>query len=565
MKKFTKVFAVVLSLVMVLSLAACGESSSSSGSGTSAASTAAKSEAASTDTAEKSEAAATTAPAATPEAVTGGTSGSDEGFTRKTEEGTVTVGTYLDQGGFDPVDSGNTCGLWLMYEQLLQMNADTGEYEPLLAEDYYYVDDTHVHFTLRSDAHFTDGTPVTSNDVYASWKHFTDGESQWKAYIEWIDIDNFEIEDDLNFVVALKDSYTYAIPFFCNRYCSILSADWIENASEEDWWTGALATGPYVCTENVSGSHAVFEKVDDYWNADKAPEADKVTVRYYTSTATMMLDYESGDIDVALDIDGTDAERVMSGEVEATTYDLYPRCDVYTLALPEYIEEFSDIRVRQAISYAIDCDAVAEAGLGVLGMPATSILPSNCNYYQDMTGIGATGYDPDKALELLEEAGYSQDHPYVFVVPNYDYNCKMAEAIQAYLEQVGIEIELVEKDLVTCITEYFMQGKAEMVINSCGCANHDAYQQLNTSYETSTNGTVKITDEEYNSYVKVSSTSTDEEEVQEAYTAMQTWMAENARQINIAEPMVMNVYHSYIKALHSPAYDYNYLRYIEFN
>jgi peptide/nickel transport system substrate-binding protein len=546
MKHLSKILALLLALAMVLSLAACGGSASS------------------TDTTDNNTSDSSSDNQSTELEEGSGTTDADATYERKTEEGTLTVGTYLDQGGLDPVDSGNTCGLWLVYEQLLQMDANTGAYEPLLAESYEYVDDTHIHFTLRSDATFSDGTPVTSNDVLVSWKHFIESESQWIYYMNWIDIDNFVIEDDLNFIVALNDSYTFAEAYLCNRYASVMSAAWIESASDEDWWTGAVASGPYICTENVSGSYATFERNPNYWNAEKTPEADKVTVRYYTSTATMMVDYESGALDIALDIDGTDAERVLSGSVEGTNYDLKSRSDVYTLALPEYVEGFSDIRVRQAISLAIDADAVCEAGLSVLGKAATSILPSDCNYYIDTSSLGATGYDPDQAKELLEEAGFVQDHPFVFVVPNYDYNCKMAEAIEAYLEQVGIQIDLVEADLVTCITQYFMTGSAEMVINSCGAANHCADQQLNTSYSFSTNGTVAISDETYNSYVEVSRTSTDEDAVQEAYTAMQTWMAENCRQISLAEPMVMNVYHSYIKAINSPVYDYNYLRYVEF-
>lgn len=546
-KTLSKLFAITLSLAMSLSLAACGGSADPS------ANDGSKTPDSSTEDTKK------------PALEEGsGTTDEEGSFQRKTEEGTLTVGTSRDQGGFDLANSDNTCGIWLMYEQLLQMNPKTGAYEPLLAESYEYVDDTHIKFTLRSDATFSDGSPVTSNDVLVSWKHFLESETQWIYYLSWVDIDNFEIVDDSTFIVAMNDSYTFAEAYLCNRYASVLKAEWIENASDEDWWMGAIATGPYTCTANESGSHAVFERNDNYWNADKMPEPTTVTVRYYTSSATMMVDYESGALDAALEIDGTDAERVLNGQVEGTNYDLISRSDVYTLALPEYVEDFQDINVRQAISLAIDTDAVCEAGLGVLGMSPTSILPSDCNYYADMTGIGANSYDPEAAKQLLADCNFQQSHPYVFVVPNFDYNVKMSEAIQAYLEAVGIEIELVQADLVTCITEYFMTGKAEMVINSCGCANHNADQQLNTTYSMSTNATVRITDETYNSYVETSRTSTDDSAVQEAYTNLQTWMAENCRQISLAEPMVMNVYHSYIGEINSPVYDYNYLRYVVF-
>ena len=543
MKKLSKILALVLALAMAVSvLAACGNKNNTASNG-------------SDNTDSDSSASAD---------VGSGSTEDDGSFTRQTEEGTLTVGTYLDSAGFDVANSGNTCGLWLIYEQLLTMDYATGEYKPMLAESYEYVDDTHIQFKLRDDAKFSDGSDVTSNDVYVSWKHFLDSGSQWIYYLNWVDIDNFEIIDDKNFIVAMNDSYSFAEAYLCNRYASVMSADWIENASDEDWWTGAIASGPYTCVENVSGSHAVFERNDDYWNADLMPEAKTVTVRYYTSTSTMMVDYESGALDAALDIDGTDAERVLNGEVPATNYDIMSRSDVYTLALPEYVSDFDTLEVRQAISYAIDADAVGEAGLGVLGDPVTSILPSDCNDWIDCTGIGATGYDPDKAIELLESVNYVQSEPdgYTFVVPNYTYNINMSEAIQAYLEQVGIKINLVQADLVTCITEYFMTGKAQMVINSCGAANHEPDQQLNTTYSTSTNGTVAISDEAYNALVVTART--DPENSKQAYEDMQTWHAENCRQIGLVEPKVCNVYHSYISALNSPVYDYNYLRYVTF-
>lgn len=264
----------------------------------------------------------------------------------------------------------------------------------------------------------------------------------------------------------------------------------------------------------------------------------------YTRSTTRFIDYENGVLDMAFVVGLADAERLVAGEVADTNYKIQSGLDVYGLGLPEYVPAFDDVRVRQAISLAVDWEAVNEMGLGVLGAPATSILPQGVKYRID---TGSYSYDPDAAKALLDEAGFDYSQTFEFVVVNSETNTRLAEAIQAYLAAVGIQVNVNACDWTTAVT-HFMNNETDFVINSMGCTSLDPDQQLDTVGPWSTNGSVKVTEEPMATYLTTGRYSVDEEVRAEAYANAQNWMYENVRQVAFAEPAYCYCFRPYINS-----------------
>ncbi len=463
-------------------------------------------------------------------------------FERKTEEGTLTIGTCKEIDSFDPAKSTFSTGIFLVYDQLFYLD-ENGEIQGMLAEEWEYRDTTHLYIKIH-DATFSNGDPVTAEDCIWSMKRLIDNQSRWSTFVDFIDFDNCEIINDTEFVLAMHEDFGPGLNYLATRYTSVLDKAYVEATGDDALWDQPVGSGPYVCTSNISGSMSTFERRDDYWDADNLPEAKEITVRFYAESTTMFIDYENGVLDMAFVIGESDAERLVNGEVPDTEYVIQSGLDVYGFAMPEYVPAFDDIRVRQAVAKAVDWKAVTEVGLGVLGVEADSILPQGVLYRE---ATGTYEYDPEGAKALLDEAGYDYSQTFEFVVVNSETNTRLAEAIQAYLAMVGINVHVDACDWTTAVT-HFMKNETDVVINSMGCTTLDPDQQFDTVGEWSTNGSVRITEEPMVTYLNTGRYSVDPAVREEAYHNAQVWMYENIRQVAFAEPQYCYCYRPYISS-----------------
>lgn len=494
-------------------------------------------------------------PAAT-EPPAGGSTGGN--FERKTENGTLTIGTITTADSFDTTISFNAIGIALVYDTLLVRNPYTGELEGLIAEDWEYADDTTIVLTLKDDIYFSNGDKMTAEDVLYSMERFITTQSRWSTFVDAFDFENCSYEGN---VLTLKtyEPFGPGLNYLAMRYTSVLNKAYVESTDDEAFWDKPVGTGPYELVENVAGSHSTYKLRDDYWG--EAPEFHTITVRYYSEATTMFIDYENGVLDMAFEIDSNDAQRVINGEVENTVYSISPTYDTYSLALPEYVEAFDDIRVRQAIAYAINAEEIAEVGLGVLYTPSTSTLPEGVEYKID---VGQYEYNPERAKELLAEAGVEPgDIELRFVVVSFPSNTRMAEAIQAQLDVIGIKVNVESYDIATAVP-IFMAAETDIVINSMGASALEPDQTYDTVKANSTNATVRISDAEMDAYLMGGRNSIDPEVRRENYENAQKWMYESYRQVPICDVAACYIYRDYIESFETVIPNYPNLRYVVF-
>ena len=479
---------------------------------------------------------------ADPGQVSGSTSTGGDTYTRKTADGTLIVGLTDTADSFDPSVSFNSVGMQLVYDQILIKDPFTHEITSNIAESWEYTDDCTLVVKFKEGVTFSNGETMTAEDALYSLHRMILTNSRWSTFV---DAFNFEksTADGLTLTLVTDEPFGPGLNYLTSRYASVLCKSYAESCSDEDFWDKPVGTGPYVCKENVSGSHSTYEARSDYWG--EAPAITTITTKYYAEQSSMMLDYENGDLDMAFDLSVSDAKRVTEGGVEHSTYVLAPVYDTYTIALPEYVAAFDDIRVREAIAHAIDANAITSSAMSVLGKPATSTLPDGVDY---KIAVGAYEYDVDKAKELLADAGIKEgDLTLRFVVVNSSTNNNIAELVQFYLKAIGINVDITSADLPTAVP-LFMAGETELVINSMGASAQDPDQQYDTVKASSTNATVRITDPEMDGYLMTGRNSVDTDVRRENYENAQKWLYDSFREIPICDVYECFIYRDYISS-----------------
>lgn len=474
----------------------------------------------------------------------------------------LVIGTTQQGGSLDPCGSTNLIGRRLVYDSLFVQDPDSGEIVGQLAESWEYVDDCTLKVTLKEGITFSNGEPLTPEDVLYSYERYITTNSQSSSYFTVYDFENSYAEDDRTFYLKTFEPYGPGLSNLLNR--EIVCKSWCEGiTSEEIWWDGPVGSGPYKVVENVSGSHTTYALRDDYWDTSDIPEAETITVKTYSEALTMNIDFENHDLDACFLMDETDARRYLDSPVEGIAMDIRPIYDTYMLCLPEYVEAFEDVRVRQAIAYALDLNAISEAGMGCLALPATSIIPNGVNYHVD---VGTYEYNPDKAKELLDAAGYDYSQSFDIVLVTNAQNQRMCETIQFYLNAVGINMTISSYDLPTAIG-YFMKGETDMLLKETteGAPDLEPNRILDTMLETSTNLPVRITDPEFSSYLNGALNTIDADERAAFYQQAQEWMYENCRAIPLCDKGAAYAYHTDVLQDFSPlSISFPNLRYVHF-
>ena len=181
--------------------------------------------------------------------------------------------------------------------------------ENLLAESYKWLDDTTLEIHLNPAARFSNGDPVTPEDVLWSMQYYIESGSNLSTYYTNYDYDNCEIVDDTTFILKYFEPYGPAINYL--TLMKVQNKSYYEEFGEDAYWDSPCGSGPYEVVENVSGSHTTYRLREDYWNPDMMPEVKEFVVKSYPEKSTMYIDFENGDLDIAWNIDDSDAQRAL--------------------------------------------------------------------------------------------------------------------------------------------------------------------------------------------------------------------------------------------------------------
>lgn len=324
-----------------------------------------------------------------------------------------------------------------VYEGLVRADQN-GNIEPALAESFEVSGDGLTYtFHLRRGVLFHDGEPFTANDVVATFTRDMDKEYGHPHPEYYADIKSINAPDQYTVVFHLDRVDAAFISLLALGDSVILPAD-----LPPDIKNHPVGTGPFKFVEWKLGDHLTIARFSAYYR-EGVPKLDKVTFRFMPDQASGLAALLSGGVDIVARVPAEIALGVKDNpEIETVAG---PQNLVQILAINNARAPFNDLRVRQAIAYALDRDKIIQGSMFGYGTPiGTHLTPAN-PYYVDLTGLYP--HDPDKARDLLAAAGYPNGFSTTLTLPQpYEIHVRTGEIIADQLSRIGIEakIELVD-------------------------------------------------------------------------------------------------------------------------
>jgi len=318
-------------------------------------------------------------------------------------------------------------------EGLAKLITNNGElsWDPLLATSWEQVDPQRWRFKIRQGVKFSDGTPMTVEDVAYTVNKVADPASSKTSILQ--NIAGAEIVDQ-----ETVDILTKGPDFFVYRAAAEISIQ--KKGWGKDDPTSAqntlIGTGPYKL-ESVSPARdlATLVKNDDYWG-DKDAFFEKVNLRVIPDSGARLAALNAGEVDIAFDLAPDLAQAAPAQLTAAAT-------EVDILRINAKQKPLDDVRVRQALNYAVDQDVlINNIRLGFAAKPnGQAITPPVRGYNPNITDYG---YDAEKATALIKEAG-AEGAQLTLMCPSEYYGAvgvNTCQTLEAMYEAVGLQVEL---------------------------------------------------------------------------------------------------------------------------
>ncbi len=368
------------------------------------------------------------------------------------EAQTLYIATDLDVTGLDPavIYDLNSRIVFLLYEGLVTLKDDTTEIVPDLAESWEIAEDGLTYtFRLREGVTFHDGAPLNAEAVKKSLDRFIEI-GQTTAYLFKGVLDEIVVDDEMTVSFKLTQPFTPFLSLIASHAGPlIISPTALDEQAGNDLaqsylFDHAAGTGPYKLESWDPGQQTLsLVRNEDYWRGWEGNHIDRVVFRYVVETSTRKLMLEQGEVDIAL---GLNPDEIQSLEgVPGIRIDVAPTMRIFDVNMNNQDGPLSDVRVRQAISYAMDYDGIREFVFNGKLDPLCGPLPSNDPNAMPCEEFPYT-LDMDKARELLAEAGYPDGgFELEAIVMEGDFAFRRtAEILQAQLAELNITVNLTE-------------------------------------------------------------------------------------------------------------------------
>lgn len=357
-------------------------------------------------------------------------------------EGVLTIALPTEMATMDIYDHNDHVTLHAvnnMFNSLFTRN-NTGEVEVDLVEAYESVNDVTWNFKLKEGILFHNGDELTSEDVKFTLERVANDE----ALIEhgtFNIIKEIKIIDDYNFEITTNEPNPLLLNVLARPGAGIYPKDHIEEIGWDKFFEEPIGTGPYKFVELDRGSQITLEPFDDYYDG-KHDEWEKVVFRTIGEGSTRTGELLTGGVDIIPNVNSNEWERIEENE---NTYLSQYNSQRVAIIVPRATEGSPtvDKRVREAIDYAIDNEAIINALLGGAATPTkTRVTPGNFGSNEQL--FDTFNYDVEKAKSLLAEAGYEDGLELTMQSSNgrYARDVEVAEMIVGMLSEVGIAVNL---------------------------------------------------------------------------------------------------------------------------
>ncbi|MDZ5085031.1 MULTISPECIES: ABC transporter substrate-binding protein [Mycobacteriaceae] len=403
---------------------------------------------------------------------------------------------------------------------------------PALAESWEVSDDELTWtFRLRPGVTFHDGSPLTSEDVAFSYNRIIDEEltnvDKFSAVtaVEAVDPQTVVIRVDRPVPNMLTNLGGF-------KGMAIVSR---RNVESGEIATHPVGTGPFAFANQRSGDSITLVANPDYW--DGAPDISGVRFRFISEPSTALSALQAGEIDWT---DSVPPQRVQQlRNDESLTLAVEPSNDYWYLALNEAREPWNDVRVRQAIAYAIDRDAIVQATSYGTAAKNQLAIPEGNPWYVPYDRYGEGGLD--KARELLDEAGVSPGNLDMLVTTDYPETVTAAQIVADNLAPLGITVNIRTVDFATWLDEQNKGNFDMLMMGWLGNIDPDDfyYAQHHTD---GTSNAQKFSDPEVDRLLDAGRVETDRQARFDDYRRAATMIADQVSYIFLYNPSVIQAW-----------------------
>ncbi|MBV9287999.1 MAG: ABC transporter substrate-binding protein [Hyphomicrobiales bacterium] len=373
---------------------------------------------------------------------------------------TVTIGMVLEPPGLDPT-TGAAAAIgevthYNIFEGLTKINEDFSV-TPLLAEKWEFSPDVKtLTFTLKPNVKFQDGEPFTSSDVKFSFERFAAKDSTNKDKSFFASIESIEATDPLTVVLHFKEP-----SFLALFHLGFETAVILDEKSAANEATAPVGTGPYKLAAWTKGASITLDKWDGYRDPASIAIAH-ATFRFISDPAAEAAGVLAGDIDAFPRFDGLQALdqfrsdprfQVMTGGTTCKTI----------VAINNKRKPLDQLKVRQAIAYAVDRKAIIDGAMNGLGTPIGSHYTPLEPGYVDLTGIYP--HDPEKAKALLKEAGVATPLKLSLVLPPVaSYARQGGQVVAAELSEAGIQANIQQVEWAQWLSQVYKEHNYDLTV-----------------------------------------------------------------------------------------------------
>jgi peptide/nickel transport system substrate-binding protein/oligopeptide transport system substrate-binding protein len=319
-------------------------------------------------------------------------------------------------------------------------------------------------FYLRKDVQFTNGRLVDANDFKYSFQRILLSET--KSPRRWVfkdvlgadeivngDVKGFVVKDKYTFQIILTKSFSPFLGFLAMPAGYVVPKEVVEKWGE-DFSENVVGTGPFILTKWMHDDTLVLEKNTKYF--DKKPEVTSIEYRVIPEELTAIAEFESGTLDT-IGLPMTEFERFTSSDKWKKNIVGQVGLNAYYLGINCQKKPFDDIRVRQALNYAINKKALLETVLQNQGVLSHGPIPPVLSGYNRK--LPDYEYNPQKAKELLKDAGCQSLDLKIYQKPSREV-LNVTEVMQSQLKDAGITATIVQVEW-SALKEMINQGKCD--------------------------------------------------------------------------------------------------------
>jgi peptide/nickel transport system substrate-binding protein len=432
----------------------------------------------------------------------------------------------------------------LLFSSLVHTDAQY-RIQPDLAESWETPDPVTYIFHLRHDATFHDGRPVTSKDVLYTFNSLKDGSIKTTKAGAYRVVQSIDAPDDYTVVFKLQEPFA---PFLWNLTRGTIGI--VPDGAGPNFAATLNGSGPFKFVRYVQDSELVIERNDSYFGPK--PKVKTVRFKIIPEAISRALELRKGSVDMATNNLTPDMIDVFRNnpdlQVVSVTGSPY---QYFAFNMQDPI--FRDVRVRQAIAYAIDREKIVKYVLRDQAKLASSVLPPINWAYEP--NVKTYNYDPARARQLLAESGHP-DLSFTFRCSTDDTTRMLAAVIQQQLKEAGIHMEIRSNEFATFFADVQAGNFQAYSLRWVGGSNNDPdiFDLIFNSKRTPPNGSNRgrYSNPEIDRLIEIGRLSTDNETRRNAYSRIQQIVAEELPYISLWYWDNVGVFSSRIGGIHLP-------------